>query len=348
MINPEMYRNFLVSRIPNAKSAGGGKEVQCRCFYCADSRDKRSHGHFYIGIPYSNDIPSYFYCQKCKTTGIVTHQKLIQWGIYDDNIALDILDHNNTALKTKRGRRYLSRDVYFINNDYVKIDDCSASKLRYFNNRLGLDLSYQDLLDKKIVLNLNDVISRNKLELTRDYHIVNDLDQYFLGFISLDNAFVNMRRLVNPGTVYKGVDLRYVNYALHQKYDNTERFYTVPKSIDLSSPRRIQLHIAEGPFDIMSIYYNLRGQSDDIFTSVAGSNYKGIIRYFITTFRLPYLEIHLYPDNDQYGSDWVMNDIANYIRLLEYPLYIHRNLYPGEKDFGTDISHIDERISRLI
>lgn len=340
MLDAEDYRQFLLSRIPGSKKASGGKEVVCKCFYCSETS-----GHMYISIP-NGDKPSQFYCQKCRSRGWVTHKKLLEWGIYDDKMAIELINHNK--MSSKSSKKFDSREVYTIFNDYIKPDDLSGAKLRYINNRLGLELTYQDLIQNKIVLNINDVISRNGLKLTRNFNIVNDLDQSFIGFISLDNAFCNMRRLVQPGRVYPSVDKRYVNYALYDKIDNTERFYTVPKNIDLSQQRRIQLHIAEGPFDILSIYYNLRGQSDDIYTCISGNNYKGIIRHFITLMRLPYIEIHLYPDNDKFGSNAVMKDIAEYLKPMQIPMFVHRNVKPGQKDFGTSLSNIEERVSKIL
>ena len=347
MLDTTRYREFLLRSIPGAKPASGGKEVNCRCFECPDSKDIK-HGHFYISIPQSENKASEFYCQKCHCRGYVTHKKLIQWGIYDDAIAIDLYQHNSKLLSSGNTRKINFRETYQLYNDYINKDDLSAVKLRYINNRIGSNFSYDDLIRLKIVLNLNDVIDRNKLKPTRNINIINDLDQSFIGFISIDNAFINMRKLVQDGKVYKSIDKRYINYSLFDKFDNTERFYTIPNIINMSQNRRIQLHIAEGPFDILSIYYNLRGQSNDIYTSIAGSNYKGIIRHFISLMKLPYIEIHIYPDNDKYGSNYVMQDIKNYVSSLGCPLYIHRNVYIGQKDFGVDINHIDEKITPLI
>ena len=356
MIDSSYYGEFLRNNIPTARYASGGKEILCRCFYCPDSADMSS-AHFYIKIPQNKYEVSKFYCHKCHTSGYVTHKTLIQWGIYDDSVASFLLNHNRGAISHSKNKlsiedkRYLYNpdfgNYYALYNDYINPDDLSASKLRYINNRLGLNLSYQDILDMKLVLNLNDILTRNNLKPTRYPSIINDLDQNFMGFISLDNSFINMRRLVREGVVYKNIDKRYVNYSLHGKTNNTERFYTIPKAIDLNQPRPIQLHIAEGPFDILSIYYNLRNQSDDIYTSIAGSNYKGIIRHFITTMKLPFLEIHLYPDNDKYGSNYVMDDVMNYIKPFNFPVYVHRNTYYKEKDFGVSKDRINEKINRI-
>lgn len=346
MFNSDDYRKYLLLTIPGAKPASGGREINCRCFECPDSED-RSHGHFYISIPQKEDEPSKFYCQKCHCRGWVTHHKLLDWGIYNDAIAIDLITHNR-SIELSGTRKFDSREVYRINNDYITMDELSERKLSYINNRLGLKLTYDDLLDKKIVLNLNDLLKRNNVALTRNYNIVNELDQSFIGFISLDNAFCNMRRLVSPGKIFKSIDKRYVNYDIYKKFDNTERYYTIPTNIDMNRDTRIPLHIAEGAFDILSIYYNLRNQENGIYTSVAGSNYKGIVRHFITSMGLPYIELHLYPDNDMSGSVHVMADIAELVAPLGIPMYVHRNASQGQKDFGVSPDKIIEKTDRII
>ena len=55
-------KDFLLNNIkPFAKSASGGKVINCRCFYCPDSKDQRK-GHFYISVPHDEKTPSLFYC----------------------------------------------------------------------------------------------------------------------------------------------------------------------------------------------------------------------------------------------------------------------------------------------
>ena len=75
-MDSKIYREYLLSMIPSASSVSGGKEINCRCFYCPDSFDK-SHGHFYISIPKDKNEPSLYHCFKCQASGIVTHKSLI-------------------------------------------------------------------------------------------------------------------------------------------------------------------------------------------------------------------------------------------------------------------------------
>lgn len=339
------YKYFLLRNIqPWAKEASGGREINCRCFYCADSKT-RSKGHMYIKIPRTENDVSTFYCQKCKTAGIVTPKTLMEWDIYDPMIAGELSSYNKTILSKPQNRLLKGYEIYRIYNDVITDNELSRFKLNYINKRLGTSLTYNDCTNLKIVLNLHDIIQRNHLNPSRDPRIIQALNDNFLGFLSHDNAFLNMRNLDLSDNLHESLKKRYINYNLVGKFDNTCRFYNVPCVIDISKP--IQLHIAEGSFDILSIYLNLRKNTPNaVFTAIGGSGYKGILRYFITKLKVPTLEIHIYPDADI--TDEAMNDIARYIRIFGYTLFIHRNIYPGEKDFGVSLDRINESITRLI
>lgn len=342
------YREFLLSVIPTASLASGGKQINCRCFNCPDSKDPRSK-HFYISIPQSDDEPSLYYCHKCHCSGVVSHKTLIEWGIYDEQIATNLVYHNRNCSINGKNSKYYNRTIYNLTNFYTTDNNTSAIKLNMINERLGCQFSYEELRRLKICLNLGDLLQSNHIQqLTRDQNIVSQLDANFLGFISIDNAFLNMRRLCDEGLVYKSIDKRYVNYKIYDKFDTSERFYTIPTEIDLSIPERVKIHIAEGPFDILSIYKNVRKEEKGIYTSIAGSNYFGIAMYFLSMFKLPYVEFHYYPDNDKFGSNERMYRIANLLKPIQAPFYIHRNQCYGQKDFGVSPDKIVESIEQII
>lgn len=338
------YSLYLQTHIkPWCTPASGGRVVNCRCFYCSDSKNI-SHGHFYISIPQNDDDPSLFYCQKCKVGGMVTPEKLIEWNIFDSDISAKISSINRRASRNPKNIKYFGYSKYNIKYDFISDDDLSRAKLSYINNRLGSELNYMDCINLKIILNLYDLFKSNNLRYTRDERIVNQLDSGFVGFLSHDNAFLNMRKISDKIQFHKSIDKRYVNYNLVGKYDNTCRFYSIPTSIDLKYP--IHLHVAEGPFDILSIYLNVvQNHFNNVFAAVGGSGYKGLIRYFISVFKTPNLIIHVYPDNDQ--SRETIIDISDYLYPFGYQFYIHRNSFPGEKDFGVPKERIQEVIERI-
>lgn len=344
ILDPNTYIEFLTSHIkPFAHPVAGRKEVNCRCFYCADSSNMRK-GHFYISVP-KEDEPSYFYCQKCHAQGIVTNDKLIEWGIFNSEMGVEITRYNSKVLTLTKNKKFANNFVYNIRNSLITEDKLSLFKLKYINDRLGTNLTLGDCIQNKIVLNIKDLIQENRLELTRHPNIVDQLDANFLGFLSYDNAFVNMRNL-GIKEVYQSIDKRYINYNVFDKYDNTLKFYVPPINIDLLDPSPVRLHLAEGPFDILSIKYNLVGPSNrDIFVSVGGSSYKGCLRHFITNMGLYNLEIHIYMDNDQ--SQKTIYDTSNLLRYFNIPLYIHNNAYPNEKDYGVPRDRIIDNVIRV-
>ena len=345
-MDSKIYRDFLLSSIKPSKIASGGSHVNCRCFYCPDGRSPNSK-HFYISIPQDDKTPSLYYCHKCHSSGVVSYKTLIEWGIYDNKIGEELVYHNRNCSKYSNNNNYFDDHMYniFVNNIP---DQNTNTKIEYLNNRLGYTFTLDELNQLKIVLNLKDIFSNNYIqEFTRDHNIIDQLNNNFLGFLSIDNAFLNMRRLCNEGLVYKSIDKRYINYSIFNKFNTAQRFYTIPCNINITSPERLKIHIAEGPFDILSIYLNLRHREEGIYTSIAGSNYIGQIIYFISRFKLPYNEFHIYPDNDKHGSRWNMMKIANFLKPLGIPLYIHRNTYSNEKDFGVSPDRIIETVERI-
>ena len=343
-MNSDAYREFLLRSIPSAKSASGGREVVCRCFYCPDSHDQR-HGHFYISIPESKDEPSLYHCMKCHSSGIVTNRTLLDWGIYDDYVAEDLVNHNKN-INPNIKRQYTEDYIYNLRNNFIRAEELSVKKLQYINDRIGTNLTMYDMERLKIILNLKDLLMNNGINhVTRNPNIIDQLDQYFMGFISLDNAFINMRRVVDKGIVYQSIDKRYVNYSIFDKKNSQSRFYVIPTVLDLAQPDRVKIHIAEGPFDILSIYENLRHREPGIYTAIGGSNYYGTAINFIYKYKIPYCEVHIYPDNDNPGSESKMNFIRNKLNSISIPVIVHRNIHEGEKDFGVPMDRIEEVIA---
>lgn len=338
----DQFTEFIKSVIPEAKEGSGGKELICRCKYCMDSSDP-SHGHMYIHIPQEFDDAPVFHCFKCQTSGIVDSRILVEWGIYDPIMGLEIDKINKKAAKNKKFFGY-NRNWYSFTN-HVDNYNLAQYKLDYINNRIGTNLTIENCMKEKIILNLSDILSYNKIEtFTRHPNIINQLNENFVGFLSLDNNFINFRRICNEGIIYQGIDKRYINYNIHDKRDNTEKMYIMPTEIDLTSPDKVQIHIAEGPFDILSIKYNLRNRERGIYAAITGSGYKGLIMHLISTFKIFYFDLHVYPDNDEFGDNRMIRELYELIKPYRCILYEHRNIFPKEKDFGVSINRINEKI----
>ena len=138
------------------------------------------------------------------------------------------------------------------------------------------------------------------------------------------------RKIVDKDLPF-GLNKRYLNYSLFNKVDNTHRFYVIPTQFDIT--KTIRLHLSEGPFDSLGIYTNLMGgrMDNDIYSNIGGSGYKGIIKYFINTLKLPNVEVNYYPDAEI--SQHLLLDIAEALRPFHFKFNIIRNEIG--KDFGV-------------
>lgn len=260
-------------------------------------------------------------------------------------MGVELTRYNSKVLSLVKNKKFLDSLIYNVRNTFITQDKLSLFKLKYINDRLGINLSFNDCLNNKIVLNIKDLIRENRLELTRHPNIVEQLDSNFLGFLSFDNAFINMRNL-GIKEVYQSIDKRYINYNIFDKYDNTLKFYVLPTKIDLLDPSPVRLHLAEGPFDILSIKYNVIGEDGrDIFISVGGSSYRGCIRHFLTKMGIYNMEIHIYMDNDQ-SKNQIYN-ISNILSYFNIPLFLHNNAYPNEKDYGVPRERIIDNKTKI-
>ena len=339
----ENLKEFLVNNIPG-KVVAGDKEFVCRCPFCGDSRHLKS-AHFYINLPSSDDTPVMYHCKKCNTSGILNRTVLRELGVevIDGDIISDLISrHKKLSGNFIRGSKE-NRSIYKFNTfyDMISICDMSEWKMKYINDRLGLNLSYQDMIDCKIVLNLFDLYSNEKnngsLYYTRDKRIVKELNDSFLGFLGYNNGVLNMRNL-KPGKVSKYVDKRYVNYNLlpTELMEDTSKYYIIPTVVDTLNPEPIKIHIAEGPFDILSIFYNLYNgdKYNSIYASIGGKSYVNLIKFLLCDLKIINTEIHIYFDNDVKKSE--IEDILYQLQYLNF----HWNRFENEKDYGVSKNRI--------
>lgn len=333
---------FLFKTFPSAKYASGKKEIVMRCPFCGDSKNIGS-AHFYISL--IEGQPHFYHCFKCNESGILSSKVLRKMQVYDveESIALDLY---NKSIETKIPvRNNLHR--YFLKTDFISDNELSRAKLAYLNHRLGSSITLDDCKRLKIILNLYDLLNRNNIRtLTRDRNIVNQLNDSFLGFLSVDNAFVNLRNL-REGKVHKNIDRRYIDYNIFGKADNSQRAYVVPTTVNTIDPNPVNIHIAEGAIDILSVFLNLNNGNtyQNIYSSMGGKQYLNQVIFYITEYGLFNSIFHLYVDNDI--EDHVLRKIKERVTPLNIPVYIHRNGHPGEKDYGVKREKIIDRVYLL-
>lgn len=330
-------KQILLDNISTARPASGGSEVVMVCNN-PDCNDRS--GHLYIGM--NNGIPMY-HCKKCPNCGRVTTYFLQSLGIYDTDLAVSLGKSYKNAANNYIRQTHKHNAVYVLSNNFISDNELSQVKLAYINKRLGTSLTYSDLSKLKIVLNLYDLLESNNIkEYTRHVNIMDELSTSFIGFISRDNSRINMRNL-REGKVSKYVDRRYINYNI---FDNDEATtYFVPTSFDLNRRERTRVHIAEGSFDILSVYLNLRNREPGVYGTIQGNNYLSLVKYVLLELKLFYSEVHIYRDLGEDYNKFIQ--ISQLLKCFNIPVYLHTNKCVGEKDFGISPDKIIEEIILL-
>lgn len=339
--------DYLLSIITGAKSVSGGKQIVCRCPICMDSADLSS-AHFYIG-PFSGQEELIQYdCKKCNSHGMFSFQTLRLFGIYEYELGV-LLNQYNSAISGSSSYQsiHMIGRVHNVTNTYITDGEVSRVKLKYINDRLGLNLTMEEIIQNKIILNLFDFLNENRIrQCTRHQNIMEQLNKYFIGFLSYDNGFINMRRLCSEGKVFESIDKRYVNYNVYNNIDNSLRFYIPPIQLDLMSPEPVHVWITEGPFDTLGVKYHVVDNSNkNLVLSVAGKSYLAGIKFLIQNLGIINMIIHLCPDSDV--SDWSMISIINYLKPFGIEILVHRNMSPNQKDFGVRKDQICNSIINL-
>lgn len=354
MLDKDKLKKFLLTHFPNAHTASGGKEVVIRCPFCGDSQKDMRDAHFYIGLQtqYDNEryqAPPKYHCFLCNKGGTLTGNLLLEMLDYSVDDESIIYELNVAANKFKNKRTATSKIKKY---NYTTIGCCENSKLDiekldYINNRLGIKLTIEQALKDKIVFNLLYFLYYNGINKVNVSDAeLNAISKYFIGFLSIDNSFIIFRNCSGKKMELESLKKRYKKYQIIGDEDDISliKYYCLPSIINPMSMDPVNIHVAEGPFDILSICYNLNNnnRNNQVYISAGGKGYFGAVKAVIDILKLsPNLNIHIYPDNDV--EDDKLRLYLKRFTDINIPVYLHRNVYNGENDFGVRMDHITDR-----
>lgn len=327
-----------------AKIVSGGREILKRCHFCGDSRDP-SNAHMYIGM--TNDGAIVYNCFKCNAKGLVDGKFLRDLGSYDTSIMMLCQDQNKKSGSSNQSKNGTLRLQSFSREPIIPLytNDFGMKKLDYLSRRMGHPFNTADAARFKIILNLKDFLDINGItRYTRNPNVIDIMDKFFIGFLSMDNRYIILRSLVPEGKLPEYIDHRYVNYDIFGGYQDGMKYYTIPNMINPAIP--VDIHIAEGAFDILSIYLHTAPLgTNGIFSAAGGKQYLALVRFFITQFGFSGFNLHLYPDSDipNYQMQRIKEDIAPF----NINVYIHRNRFQGEKDYGVSMDRIIDGCTKI-
>lgn len=338
--------NFLLDQ-PMARKSVSEKELTMRCPFCGDSTKSQMSTNFYINIDKESDK---FLCYKCfrascNASGIVDQYFLERLGFSKYDCIRELNSYMIQKNKSNKNiRRYKSKIRKELSNVINTKTELSDRKLSYINHRMGLNLSYKDIYDLKINLDLNYLLKINNIEIPKNKtYYYNKLSGYGVSFISTYNDYVIIRDISKSNKLHK----RYTNINIFDNYDNVTKSYSIPRKINLLSTEPTVLNITEGAFDIIGVYYHLdidRNYENQIFAASSGSGIVNVILHYIREYGLIDLKINIFSDADV--------SIDMYKKLYKLKKYLYNfdiTIYYNsiEKDFGVEKSKIKLIRSKL-
>lgn len=345
----EQLKDMLFSLFPEAKLNGAKTEVMINCPFCNKEGRLDTNRHMYISLGYNDKPPQYNCFKNSKHHGLLTKNVLNEITNYSPLINDDLMNNIQENIKTNyiqyintinNIQYYPFKPIIPTNNFYIE------EKINYINNRLGLNLSLNELVYNKVIFSLKEFLIQNNIQtITRSQNTIELLDRYFIGFLNNNNSVITFRNICKDNnSLPTQLQRRYIYYTILEKIQNG--YYIIPSICD--TYKHIVLNISEGIFDILSIFYNLKqsNRENNIYVAIGGNAYLKTIQYFLEVIGLIDLEIHIYIDNDI--DKRILNKIKKILTPLQIHVFIHINMMEGEKDFGVPIKKIKEYSYELI
>jgi len=340
----EQLRDALLS-MPRAKRSISGKEISFRCPFCGDSKSDPYATSFSVNIDPSTEKFGQYQCFRanCQAHGIINPEFFFMIGFEKVDAEKDInkfLANRNIKIDGK----YKSRTKKELYNVINTLSDVSEVKRNYINNRLGLNLSYEDLYRFKINLSFIDLLNINEVKINkRDEAYYKNLSDYGISFISAYNDYVIIRDISKNNKLRK----RYTNIPIFGSDNAISKAYCIPTPLDLLSPEPVVINIAEGAFDILGIYHHMKldkKYTNKIYLAACGSGIVNTLIQYIQQYGLINCKINIFADTDM-GVDKFesLKKLKPY--LIKFDVSVYYNTL--NKDFGVKKNEIKAIKSKL-
>lgn len=297
-----------------------------RCPFCGDSQKDLKDSHLYIKCTDDPDEPLLYKCflANCLAKGKVDRFFLKLLGINNKEI-IDIVSENK---KYNRIGLFRNNNIDIITGKPVM----NSAQVGYIEKRLGKGFTEEDLDKFKIIWDISSIIPYMPNSTAFDKKAINTLPgkNDVISFISEDKSLVAVRSIIEDGFRWKKI-------YLSKSSINTSTVYTLKVTLDLFTQDPIEVNIAEGIFDILSVYKNFNKCKNSVFISVLGGDYQNGIDYAIKKGIIgSNVTIKVYADSNV-NIKFLKDNLKKY-KWLFNNIFIFRNaIY---EDIGTTIDKI--------
>ena len=298
-------------------------EYRIRCPICGDSRSNPRDSHCYIKCSYDPTEPLLYHCFKCNSSGRVNKWFLEKIGLNKNTLSM-IDDQKYNRIQTIK-----SANIDILTGS----PDMNSVQVKYIENRLDCKFSYDDYDRFKIIWNMDEIypfISNQRIRNTIPSNINS------ISFLSDDKSMLlNRSFLYNDESQWRKIKLI--------PFDN-KSFYTIKSTLNLFTTENIIVNIAEGIFDILSVYKNFNDGDNSVYIAALGSDYISALNHMINKgFIGNNIIIKIYIDNGINEKQLIFT-LKQYKWLFK-SIYIYKNI--ANKDVGVPISKINLSETRI-
>lgn len=326
------------------KTSGDGRNCSIRCPFCGGSTTDTSSLSIKIDVDPKEPIWYQCFRASCGAKGVLTTSKLQEMGITGMDVLMEVGQHNRN-INPSFDKPFHTRSV----RDYKPVNLNTISnqqKMDYINRRLGYNFTEQDLSDLKIQLSLFDLLEVNDIQtLSVRQNYAQMLNAYCIGFLSIYNDYLVCRDI----TPDRKTGMRYYTYRISGQLNPDDiKIYSIPREIDIMSPRSTEINVAEGPFSILGAYINTdygNTRPNSVWLANCGSQYENTIMRICKQYGLLKVRINIWSDSEiKLGAyKKLYNQLKNRLDIRSFTV-----LYNSKKeDFGYDAEHIRIQLATI-
>ena len=319
------------------------REYRTRCPFCGDSQSNLNTGHMYIRVGLDDNLPILFNCFKCQSHGVVNSEFLMTIGMEDNDLNSNISMMNKNA-DSIGSEQYFTNTESILYFDYKLPEVKRNKKIEYIEKRLGIHLSDDDMKKFKIITSLKEFFILNKIkELLVPVEIANNIEENYVGFLTLGNSYILFRDITNTQKYH------WIKYPITQESKKSKAVYFIENQVDIFSKEIIEINLAEGIMDIISAAKNLgTDNSTNINVGVCGKYYLGALQPLIDMGYIgDNVNINIFADNDEKFNDSKNNQpitVETFKRTFHSIQYLFGKITVDYNTIDKDIGVQKDRI----
>lgn len=299
-------------------------QYRIRCPICGDSKKDPNDSHCYIKCSYDPTEPILYNCFLCNSNGRVGKWFLEKMGAPKKAIESVMNQRCNRIPSIS------STNVEILTGDPIM----DSPQVKYIENRIGKGFTCEDYDKFKIVWDMNNI-----REHITDRKVLNTLpsNHNSISFISDDKSVMMTRTFLSSENDHQWRKIRIIP-GDHYSY------YIIKTTMDIFTSDKIYVNIAEGIFDIISVYRNFNDGPNSVFIAALGSDYISTLNYAISKgFIGSNIIVKIYMDNGINESQLVSN-LKKYKWMFD-SIYLYKNIIG--KDVGEKIEKIKLQEKRI-